>query len=150
MFFIFSKKKFLMKPHNERLLAKYRTNKKMKFLLITTNLELIKNALIPLHFIFKEVDSFIILYRFATLRSYDKLRFDLKWKIPKLNIQTVLVPAKTIQPLLRIFFLFKIQFHFPAIMRRGRVVTRLETLQLIRNTYSLLRLQIFQKIFINI
>lgn len=67
-----------MKPHNERLLAKYRTNKKMKFLLITTNLELTKNVLIPLHFIFKEIDSFIILYRFATLRSYDKLRFDLK------------------------------------------------------------------------
>lgn len=131
---------------NHQIITKYRVSNKIKFLVITTNISVVKTLLLPLTYIFRERDNFTLLYRFATLRSYDKLRYDLSRRGGGSNYQTILIPTKTMRPLLRIFFLFKMQFHFPGTIVLGKRVDRATVIQMVRAVYAFLRMGHYNKI----
>lgn len=148
MFFIFKKKNYISEKYFNMYLSKYNAAGKSKFLIITTDLGIVKSVLIPIYYTLKEKDVFMLLYRFSTLRSFGKLRLDLRRFRKTSHYQTILVPSKNMKPLLRIFFLFKMTFHFPGSIYGGTRLFRSEVILGLRSVYGFLRLNYFNKMIV--
>ena len=146
MFFIFKKKNYINNPDYGMYLSKYNLSGKSKFLVITTDISIINTMLIPIYYTLKNRDVFMLLYRFSSLRNFDKLRLDLKRFRKKSEYQTILIPSKNMKPLLRIFFLFKIAFHFPGSVYQGERLLRSEVIFGLKCVYGFLRLNYFKKL----
>lgn len=137
MFFIFNKntnKKVINKP-----ISKLNINKNFKIFLLSTNQHDIRNFILPMHFIFKNWEAFLMVYRMQTLRNYPQMKKQLSIFLLKKNYQTFLLPSKAIQHLVKFLFMIKIPFHF-CTTSKNTSGTLLNTVSAVGQLYATARL----------
>jgi len=143
MFFLFNKnknKKVINRPIN-----KINVNRNFKIFLLSTNQFDIRNFILPMHFIFKNWEAFLMVYKMQTLRNYPQMKKQLSIFLLKKNYQTFLLPSKTIQHLVKFLFMVKIPFHF-CTTGKNTSGALINTVSIIGQLYATVRLNYYNGI----
>lgn len=92
MLFIFKKKKHILGGRNSGIQAPSR--KKFNLLILTTDLDLIKNQILPIYLITNKIGLFFFYYKFQTLRDIYLFKKYLKYYFVKKKLQAIILPSK--------------------------------------------------------
>lgn len=145
MFFIYKKKKIPHIEKNKKSVINHPPMRQLRILLITFDIDIIRNFLLPIKFITKNFDSFIFLYRFQSIRNFSTVGLELRNKLHGRTIHCVLLPTKGLRHVLRICILHRIPFHLPTTHFGGRPVGKVEGLAMIKYVYNYLRVNTILK-----
>jgi hypothetical protein len=139
MFFIYKKTKKQL-PLNEFNLAKNMSNKPLRVLILTFDIQVIRNFILPIKFVLKEFQYFLLFYRFQSVRSYPMMKFDLKVILRKQEAHSLVIPTKGMRQILHILVLFKLSFHFFNPITNYRISPLINSKIVLRSLYGILRL----------
>jgi len=140
VFFIYKKRQLPGLEKNKKLVINNPPMRQLRILLITFDLDIIRNFLLPIKFITKDFDGFILLYRFQSIRNFTTVSVELGNKIRGRTTHCVLLPTKGLRHILRICILHKIPFHLPTTHFGGRSTGIVASLTTIKYVYNYLRI----------
>jgi len=139
MFFIYKKVQKQL-PNNEFILARSMANRPLKLIILTFDIDIIRNFILPIKFVLKEFQYFLLFYRFQSVRSYPMMKFDLKIILRKQEAHSLVIPTKGMRQVLHILMLFKISFHFFNPITNFGISPLIKSKMMLRTLYGALRL----------
>ena len=144
MFFLFNKKAKTNKINNF-IIPQTNLSVNSRLLILTTNTVDLKSIVLPIHFILKDWDSFLIIYNLQTIRNYAIVKKNLKRIFLKKKYQTFLLPSKNLSHIIKILFLVKMPFHFGISTSRGNLISVTNSFRIVQQLYGLVKLNFYKK-----
>ena len=140
MFFIYKKKPRPLCNKYSSLLYNNLTGVQPRILILTFDFLLIKSFLLPIKYIIKDRDSFLLFYRFQSIRNYKMMVVELGLLVRGRSFHSILLPTVGVRHMLRLLILFKIPFHFLKPSTSGESFGSLGILRSITVSYTHLTL----------